>query len=541
MANNLIQIKRSNTSVTPANTLYGGELAYSYNSNSLFIGAQTGISAASIKIGGSKYAFVDQATQGALTANAVVLVDANAFISNTFTSGLFIGSSIASPAANATAALITSITPQANSTQLGATVGGSNTELVTSFAIKTYVDGKIAAQGVNTAAAYTWSNIHTFNANVSLTGNATNQLIIGTTTINATTYSGTANNATNFGGLSLATVQGQITGNAATAYTNAVAVAAADATTKAGTAYTNAVAFANAAVSNGAWVAANATYAANSGALGGVTLATIQGQITGNAATAYTNAVAAAAADATTKAGTAYTNATVFASNASNINTGTLAVARLPANVVFWSNNNTFTGTQSFNDVTVSGNLVVQGTVTSINTTSLQVKDNFIEVAEGNQAVAADAVDFGVYGTANSGAVTTYYGFARIATANAFKVFSTTLDPTGTTVGTNTTMPLQAYLQPWGNGGAFVVNSSAVALTANASVSVNITANSITLGTPLAATSGGTGQSSYTAGDMLYASGTTALAKVAIGTFGTVLQANSSGLPQFATLDGGTF
>ena len=37
---------------------------------------------------------------------------------------------------------------------------------------------------------------------------------------------GTANNSTNFGGSSLATIQGQITGNAATAYTNAIAIAA---------------------------------------------------------------------------------------------------------------------------------------------------------------------------------------------------------------------------------------------------------------------------------------------------------------------------
>ena len=45
-------------------------------------------------------------------------------------------------------------------------------------------------------------------------------------TLNATSFSGTANNATNFGGSSLATIQGQITGNAATAYTNAIAIAA---------------------------------------------------------------------------------------------------------------------------------------------------------------------------------------------------------------------------------------------------------------------------------------------------------------------------
>ena len=565
MANNLIQIKRSNTSVTPANTLYGGELAYSYNSNSLFIGAQTGISAAAVKIGGAKYNYLDQATQGSLTANAVILVDANAFISNTYTAGLFIGSSIASPAANATAALITSISPQGNSIQLGGSAGGSNTELVTSYAIKTYVDGQIVTNGVNTAKAYTWSNVHTFNANVSLTGNTTNQLIIGTTTINSTTYSGTSNNSTNFGGLSLATVQGQITGNAATAYSNATAYA----DTKAATAYSNAV-------------------------------ATAAADATSKAATAYSNATAYA----DTKAATAYTNATVFASNASNINTGTLAVARLPANVVFWSNNNTFNGTQTFGNVTVNGNtilgdastdvvkftaqvnsaivpsanntydlgsstnfwqnvyanaingttgsftgslsvggnLTVTGNLVTQNVQSVIVSDPIIYLAGNNYA--SDAVDIGFAANYSpDGIQELHTGLIRKqATDNYYLFTGSTQELMGNNqVNTTATGFRSATLYSYLNSGALTSSNTAVAITANSTISVTITANTITLGNALAATSGGTGQNSYTTGDMLYASSASALAKVAIGTFGTVLQANSSGLPQFASLDGGTF
>ena len=611
MANNLIQVRRSNTSATPGTTLYSGELAYSYSGNNLFIGAQTGIGVAATKIAGAKFGFVDNSTAGTLTANAAKITDSNAFISNTFTVGLFVAPSIASPVANATAALITSITPQANTTQLGASAGGSNTELVTSFAVKTYIDGQLVLNGVNTNYAYTWNNVHTYNSNVVLAGNATSQLIVGTaadgvdvtsttitvgnttvfTTVNSTAFSGTANNATNLGGSSLATVQGQITGNAATAYTNAVAVAASDATTKAGT--------------------------------------------------AYTNAVAVAAADATTKAGTAYTNAIAIAANATNLTSGTIPFARLPANAVFWSNTNTFTANQSFNlavitggnstsyfaagtgaangvvnatavaltvnstasaihnssafsvtngsvtttatvanvtspaiviggqisanatianfgtvanliatsaqlnvrDIVATGNLTVSGTVTYIDTTNLNLKDNVILLADTNANVASDAVDFGIVGQANSGVAgnTTYYGLVRVASANTFQLFSTNTIPGATTIAGQTTMPLQAFLRPYGTGTAFVVNSTAVSAVANASVSVNITANTVTITSGLAATSGGTGRTTgFTAGDVLFASNTTYVSNLAIGANGYVLQVTNN-LPSWNTLDGGTF
>ena len=54
-------------------------------------------------------------------------------------------------------------------------------------------------------------------------------------------------------------------------------------------------------------------------------------------------------------------------------------------------------------------------------------------------------------------------------------------------------------------------------------------ASSLTLGTALPATSGGTGQSSYTIGDLLYASSTTALTKLAAAAVGNVLRAKGTG------------
>ena len=61
-------------------------------------------------------------------------------------------------------------------------------------------------------------------------------------------------------------------------------------------------------------------------------------------------------------------------------------------------------------------------------------------------------------------------------------------------------------------------------------------------GTTVAAAYGGTGLSSYTAGDLVYASGATTLAKLAMGAGGTVLQVNSAGTAlTYGDLDGGTY
>ena len=51
---------------------------------------------------------------------------------------------------------------------------------------------------------------------------------------------------------------------------------------------------------------------------------------------------------------------------------------------------------------------------------------------------------------------------------------------------------------------------------------------------------GGTGQSSYTTGDILYASGVNTLAKLALGNNGKILQSNGSNV-LYGDVDGGTY
>jgi hypothetical protein len=77
MANTHIQILRSRNNTTP-NSLVDGEMAYSFVSNTLFIGDYTGSGSNNIiKIGGEYYTnIIDTATYDD-TANTLVLRDAN--------------------------------------------------------------------------------------------------------------------------------------------------------------------------------------------------------------------------------------------------------------------------------------------------------------------------------------------------------------------------------------------------------------------------------------------------------------------------------
>ena len=212
----------------------------------------------------------------------------------------------------------------------------------------------------------------------------------------------------------------------------------------------------------------------------------------------------------------------------------------------YFGGNVTATGTSNFADVNVSGNLVVSGTVLSVNTVSLIVNDNIIELGSNNGLVSSDVVDIGFFAPSNTAGTLQYSGIARIAASSAntlpwFKIFSTTANPnTATTITSSTTGILQAYLYPYGAGGAFVANGTSVQVTANTSVNVNITANTLTLSTPLAGTSGGTGKATMTNNAILVGNSTNGYNELALGTTGYVLQSNGTALV-YDVLDGGTF
>lgn len=68
---------------------------------------------------------------------------------------------------------------------------------------------------------------------------------------------------------------------------------------------------------------------------------------------------------------------------------------------------------------------------------------------------------------------------------------------------------------------------------------ITVSGQTISLDVPVTAARGGTGLTSYTTGDILYASGSTALSKLAIGSSGQVLTVSAGGLPSWAAASGG--
>ena len=232
-------------------------------------------------------------------------------------------------------------------------------------------------------------------------------------TINTTIYEGTANNANNLGGVSLTTLQNQITGNSTTAYTNAVTDAA---TSAAGLYQTT------------AGLAANV-----------LTLTANNSNRLGNELPAY------------------YTNAT-------NIITGTLPFAQLPANVVIWSNTNTFTAVQTFNQ-----NLVVNSATLSVGNTTSNVTTNTTHIVVGNSSV-----NVSINSTAFSGTATNITGVLNYTSLPANVVIWSNTN-TFTAVQTlNQNLIVNSAVLSVGNTTANVTANTTHIVVGNSSVNVSI-------------------------------------------------------------------
>ena len=84
----IIKIKRSTSSAQPSSALAAGELAYSFNSDKLFIGDGSGNDI----IGGKLYVDMLSHTGGQLTAASAIITDANKKIDDLLVDNLQINS-----------------------------------------------------------------------------------------------------------------------------------------------------------------------------------------------------------------------------------------------------------------------------------------------------------------------------------------------------------------------------------------------------------------------------------------------------------------
>jgi hypothetical protein len=90
----------------------------------------------------------------------------------------------------------------------------------------------------------------------------------------------------------------------------------------------------------------------------------------------------------------------------------------------------TFTGTLTAADVTISGNLTVSGTTTTVNTTNFTTSDPVIYLGEGN---SANLVDIGFVGSYNDGTYA-HQGLVKDSSDNKWKLFKGVTDEPTTTV-----------------------------------------------------------------------------------------------------------
>jgi hypothetical protein len=92
-------------------------------------------------------------------------------------------------------------------------------------------------------------------------------------------------------------------------------------------------------------------------------------------------------------------------------------------------------GDITVNNLTVSGDTTINGTLTTINSTTVQIEDNLLKLSIGN---IADTVDSGFYSLYNDG-TSKYSGIFRDATDDTFKFFTGLQDEPTSTVNTGGT------------------------------------------------------------------------------------------------------
>lgn len=135
--------------------------------------------------------------------------------------------------------------------------------------------------------------------------------------------------------------------------------------------------------------------------------------------------------------------------------------------------------------------------------------------------------------------------FVKVATSGGIEIVSDELRLKSTLGGSGLTYTDGVLDIATDNSTLAVVSDTLQIKSTYAGQASITTLGTITTGTwsadTIAVNRGGTGLTSYTTGDLVYASASTTLSKLGIGATGKVLQVSAGGLPVWADIDGGTY
>jgi hypothetical protein len=478
MSTNKIQIKRSSSNAVVTG-LANGELAFTQASNTLWIGLPDGSGVAAI---------AGVRNPGVLTANQALVANATSYIDTI-------------KVANAV------ITYLAANGSLG-----SSGKILASNSVGGIYWMDAGATGTNTDAQFTWTNTQTFSNTITfsstINGTANNSLYLGSTAaagyqttagLSANVATLAANSATYLGGNTASDLRGYSDTKAGTAYSNAMS----DTLSRSGSytgnntlGGTNTVISSNLTISgsiladiiptgNGTINLGSSTsrfgtlYLAGSTiSLGNTTLSDNAGGLTvtnANITGSFNSSGNTNLGDSTSDvvSFTARVNTAIVPSANITYDLGTNA---LRYNQVYSSN----VVAEYINvgkDLAVSGNLYVTGTVAYINTTSFSTTDSLLQFASNN--TVSDVLDIGFFGEYNQSATTKYTGLFRDASDGTYSLFTGLTDLPNGTVNTAAASYSYASLNTYLNSSALVANATQTNITANSTVSVAITANTL--------------------------------------------------------------
>lgn len=542
MANTVIQLKYSNSTSTPA-SLTQGEVAYSNNSNKLFVGLSSG---AIVAIGGSYYTGLIDAATNANTASAIVKRDASGIFSATAVYASLYGN------ANTASTWQTA--------RLIGVSGDATGQVSVDGSAAANVPLTLAASGV-TAATYGGSTqIPTFT--VDSKGRITSASNVAvSTTINTSSNTGTGSFST--GGT--LTIVGQNGGGITTTFTDAtdtfgVAVDSTVVRTSGAQAIAGDLSVTGNLIVSGTQTFVNTSTVVTTDSLLKLAANNTVGDVIDIGFYGSSNTGASVQYHGLVREGSGGTNAGAFYlfKNLATDPTGNvvsyagLTKADLYANLKGGTVSGLAsaiaiadggTGATSFTSgqrvgyngtnlvsianttTTVTGGLSAANTITSI---TYNAYGDITAYTGAAIAIDAGQVTTGTLPIARGGTNQTSF-------TNGIVAFNGTSLATLANTGTAGTYANAAYVP--------VITTDAYGrVSAITNTAIAIDTSQVTSGI-LGIARGGTGFSSYTANGVIIGglTSTSALSSVASSTEGHVLQINTSGIPTFAMLNGGTF